>query len=227
MTREQEARAEDLGDVRDARDVRETADSPPSAAPTSPGTSDETPRRGASGGVRLLVEMGPLVAFFVANSRGGIYLATKVFMVAILISLAASWFTERRLPVMPLVTAAFVLVFGGLTLYLEDDLFIKLKPTLVNALFGTTLLGGLVFGRSFLKPVFGPSFELSDRGWRVLTLRWGIFLLALAVLNEIVWRNFTTDQWVAFKTFGIVPLTIVFSMFQLPIINRHQAGEEA
>jgi intracellular septation protein len=180
---------------------------------------------GASGALRLVLEMGPLIAFFVANARGGIFLATKVFMVAIVISLAASWRLERRLPVIPVVTAAFVLVFGGLTLWLEDELFIKLKPTIVNALFGATLLLGLAFGRSFLKPVFGPSFELSDEGWRTLTLRWGLYLFALAGLNEYVWRNFDTDTWVAFKTWGIAPLTIVFSMFQLPTIQRHQVDE--
>ena len=175
--------------------------------------------------VRLLLELGPLVCFFYANSRYEIFFATKVFMIAIVIALAASYFLERRLPVMPLATAGFVLVFGGLTLWLDDKTFIKLKPTIVNALFGTILLGGLAFGRSFLKPVFGTAFALTEEGWRILTLRWGYFMFALAGLNEFVWRNFTDDQWVAFKTFGIMPLTLVFTMLQMGTINRHSEPE--
>jgi len=176
--------------------------------------------------LRLLLEIGPLVCFFYANSRYGIYKATAVFMVAIVVSLVVSYVMEKRLPVMPLVTAAFVLVFGGLTLYFEDEHFIKLKPTIVNSLFGAILLGGLAFGRSFLKPVFGTAFALTEEGWRILTLRWGLFMFALAVLNEVVWRNFTTDQWVTFKSFGILPLTLVFTMVQMPTITRFSVPEE-
>ncbi len=175
--------------------------------------------------VKLIVEAGPLVVFFVANAKFGIFIATGAFMVAITASLAVAWVLERRLPVLPLVTAAFVLVFGGLTLYLQDELFIKLKPTIVNALFATILLGGLAFGRSLLQPVFGPVFKLTDTGWRQLTLRWALFFVVLALLNEFVWRNFSTDAWVSFKVFGIMPLTILFSVVQLPLINRHTVQE--
>jgi len=185
----------------------------------------EEPEEKGSPLLRLLLELGPLVCFFYANSRYEIYTATKVFMVAIVIALAASYYLEKRLPVMPLVTAAFVLVFGGLTLWFDDKTFIKLKPTIVNALFGTILLGGLAFGRSFLKPVFSVAFALTEPGWRILTLRWGLFMFALAGLNEYVWRNYSDDQWVAFKTFGIMPLTLVFTMLQMGTINRHAEPE--
>ena len=185
----------------------------------------EEPEEKGSPLLRLLLELGPLVCFFYANSRYDLFMATKVFMVAIVISLGGSYYLEKRLPVMPLVTAGFVLVFGGLTLWLNDELFIKLKPTIVNALFGTILLGGLAFGRSFLKPVFGTAFSLTEEGWRILTKRWGLFMFALALLNEFVWRTFSTDQWVAFKTFGIMPLTLVFTMFQMGTINRYSEPE--
>jgi intracellular septation protein len=186
----------------------------------------ETPQRAGHPLVRLLVELGPLVAFFIANARAGIFTATAVFMVAIVLSLLVSWRIERRLPTMPLVTAVFVLVFGGLTLILEDELFIKLKPTIVNALFAAILLGGLAAGRSLLEPLLGASLRLDPQGWRTLTLRWALFFVFLAALNEVVWRSVTTDGWVKFKVFGIMPLTILFTLTQLPLIQRHQLDEE-
>ena len=129
--------------------------------------------------LRLALEAGPLGIFFLVNARVGIYAATGAFMVAIVVSLVVSRVVEKRFPIMPLVTAVFVLVFGGLTLVLQDDLFIKLKPTLVNALFGTTLLVGLALGRSLLKPVLGGALALDDAGWRTMTLRWGLFFYFL------------------------------------------------
>ena len=142
-------------------------------------------------------------------------------MVAIVASLLVSWRLEKRLPIMPLVTAAFVLVFGGLTLVLRDELFIKLKPTIVNSLFAAILLGGLATGRSFLKPVLETALPMREEGWKQLTLRFGLFFVVLAVLNEVVWRNFSTDAWVSFKVFGIMPLTLVFTMTQMGLIKRH------
>ncbi len=177
------------------------------------------------GWAKLVLELGPLGVFFAVNAATskthGLYPATAAFMVATLVALVLSWRLLKRVPVMPLVSGVVVLVFGSLTLILQDELFIKLKPTIVNSLFGTVLLGGLLFGRSLLGVVFDSVFDLDAAGWRALTLRWGIFFFALAAVNEVVWRNFSTDTWVWFKVFGIMPLTFVFALSQVPLIQRH------
>ena len=175
---------------------------------------------------KLLFEIGPLVVFFVANGRYGIFPATAAFMVAIVIAVPASWWLERRVPVMPLVSGVFVLVFGGLTLWLADETFIKLKPTIVNLLFAAILGGGLAMRAVLLKRLFGSVFQLTDAGWRVLTIRWVLFFVVLAALNEIVWRTQTTEVWIQFKLFGIMPLTLIFSLAQLPLINRHMVEKD-
>ncbi len=172
--------------------------------------------------LKLALEIGPLVVFFFANQRAGIFNATAIFMGAVLLSLAVSWMLTRHLPVMPMVSGVVVLVFGGLTIWLHDDLFIKLKPTIVNALFGVVLLVGLRMGKPLLPVVLDAVFQLDDEGWRKLTFRWAIFFLVLAVLNEIVWRTQTTDAWINFKVFGIMPLTLVFALSQTPLILRHE-----
>jgi intracellular septation protein len=171
--------------------------------------------------LKLVLDIGPLVLFFVANARFGIYAATGAFMVAVLIALAVSYALTRHVALMPVVTAVIVLVFGGLTLILHDDLFIKLKPTIIYVLFGGTLLVGLLLDKPFLSIVFDQMFHLTDEGWRKLTWRWVIFFFALAVLNEIVWRNFSTDTWVSFKLFGVVPLTFLFGALQYPLIMKY------
>jgi intracellular septation protein len=176
--------------------------------------------------VKLVFEIGPLVVFFVANGRWGILPATAAFMAATAVALPASWLLERRLPVMPLVSGVFVLAFGGLTLILADETFIKLKPTIVNLLFAAILCGGLVLRLPLLQKLFGTVFQLTDRGWRLLTVRWAVFFVCLAVLNEIVWRTQTTEVWIQFKLFGIMPLTLVFSLAQLPLITRYQVADE-
>ena len=201
--------------------------------------------------IRLALELGPLIVFFVVNAMGERWLeaspllsswfsqpiifATAVFMVAMAISLLLSWLLLARVAVMPLVTAVVVLVFGGLTLWFQDAVFIKMKPTIVNVLFGATLLGGLAFGQSLLRYVFGDVYRLKPRGWWVLTLRWGVFFFVLAVLNEVVWRGAdalyaepkaANDAWVAFKVWGIMPLTVVFSMLQLPLLKRYAPESE-
>lgn len=179
--------------------------------------------------IKLGLELGPLVLFFILNGRAGIFVATAWFMGAMVVSLVLSWLILKRIAVMPLVTGVVVLIFGGLTLYLQDDTFIKLKPTIVNMLFGGVLLGGLLFGHSLLRYVFGDVYKLRDEGWRILTWRWTIFFFVLALINEIVWRNFSTDFWVAFKVWGIMPLTLIFSfVLVVPVLNKYAPiGEEA
>jgi intracellular septation protein len=175
--------------------------------------------------LKLGLELGPLVVFFFGNARFGIFAATAAFMVATIVALSASWWLTRRLAIMPIVTGVVVFVFGGLTLILQDEVFIKMKPTIVNALFGGVLLGGLWLGRPLLGYVFDSVFRLDDEGWRKLTFRWGIFFFVLAVLNELIWRSVSTDMWVNFKVFGIMPLTVLFTLTQMPLIQRHALPE--
>lgn len=192
--------------------------------------------------LKLVLELGPLMVFFFANARGAwlvekfpalatfggpIFIATGMFMAATALALAVSWLLTRTLPMMPLVSGIVVLVFGTLTLYLHDEVFIKMKPTIVNTLLGAVLLGGLAFGKSLLGYVFDSAFRLDAEGWRKLTLRWGLFFFFLAVLNEVVWRNFSTDFWVAFKVWGTMPITILFTISQMPLIMRHSLDSEA
>jgi intracellular septation protein len=173
----------------------------------------------------------PLLAPFLPQSiltgeHAGIFVATAVFIPAILIALAVSYAKTRHLPVMPVVTAIIVVVFGGLTLFLQNETFIKLKPTIVYLLFAAVLLGGLAFGKALLGMVFDAMFHLTEEGWKKLTLRWGLFFLCLAVLNEAVWRNVSTDTWVSFKVFGFLPLTFIFAAAQFPLLQRYAIPEE-
>jgi intracellular septation protein len=176
--------------------------------------------------LKLALELGPLVLFFIANARWGIFPATAVFMVAILVALAISYALTSRLPAMALVSAVLVTVFGGLTLLLQDETFIKIKPTIIYALFGATLLAGLLMRRPLLELVFDSVFSLTEEGWRKLTLRWCLFFFGMAVLNEIVWRTTTTDFWVSFKLFGAVPLTFLFAALQYRLLMKHDASAE-
>lgn len=171
---------------------------------------------------KLATELGPLLVFFFANSKFNLFVATGAFMVAVIIAIVASWVVTRHVPLMAIVTAVVVIVFGTLTLILHDETFIKMKPTIVYSLFAGVLGGGLLFGRSFIAIMFDQMFNLTPEGWRTLTLRWALWFLAMAVLNEIIWRTQTTDFWVAFKTFGMVPLTMAFAVSQMGLIKRHQ-----
>ncbi len=193
-------------------------------------------------GLKMALELGPLMVFFFGNLRGEwlvgkfpalsaiggpLLIATALFMVATVISLVISKIVFKHLPVMPFVSGVVVMVFGGLSIWLQDETFIKMKPTIVNTLFGVVLLGGLFFGKSLLGYVFNAAFNLDAEGWKKLTLRWGIFFLFLAVLNELVWRNFSDEAWVNFKVWGTMPITILFTLAQMPLIMRHTVQDAA
>ncbi len=175
---------------------------------------------------RLALDLGPLLIFFASFKFFGIYVATGVFMAAVLVALAVGYALERRLSPMPLFTALLVMIFGGLTLYLHNDMFFKMKPTVLYGFFGAVLLGGLRFNRLFIKYVFAQMFELDEAGWRKLTVSWGLFFLALAALNETVWRTTSTDAWVSFKVWIIIPLIFLFALAQTPLVMKHQAGSD-
>ncbi len=182
---------------------------------------------GLSQGMKLLIEMGPLVAFFVGNWLGGIFVGTAVFMAATVVALALSWTLTRKIAMVPLVSAVFVALFGALTLWLHSELFIKVKVTLINALFGAVLLGGVAFGRHYLKLIMGEAMKLPEAAWRTLSIRWGLFFFAMAGLNEIIWRTQSTDFWVNFKVFGLLPLTLVFALANAPFMAKHMQEDEA
>jgi intracellular septation protein len=186
--------------------------------------------------LKLALELGPLGVFFMGNAFGDrlahtvpplaalggrLFVGTALFIAATLIALATSFVLTRRLPIMPFASAIVVIVFGGMSIWFQNEAFIKIKPTIIYCLFGGVLLGGLILGRPLLGYVFDSAFQLDDAGWRKLTLRWGVLFFALAVLNEIVWRTFSTDVWVSFKAFGFIPLTVLFTLTQMPLIHRH------
>ncbi len=174
--------------------------------------------------LKFTLEIGPLILFFLANAKAGIFWATGTFMVATFVALSVSYALTRHLPLMPVVSGIVVLIFGGLTLWLQNETFIKVKPTIIYALFGATLIGGLFFGKSLLGYVFDAVFTLTAEGWRKLTLRWGVFFLAMAGVNEFVWRLFSTDFWVSFKLFGFMPLTFLFAIAQMRLLARYDAS---
>ena len=182
--------------------------------------------------LRPAVDYGPLAVFFVTYVTLGLMAATGALIAASLVALLAAWLGERRVPLIPLVTTAIVAVFGGLTLWLQDETFIKMKPTIVQALFALILLAGLALRRPLLKTLLGPMMPpMSDAAWRQFTLRYALFFVAMAALNEVVWRTQSTDFWVTFKVFGLSGLTFLFILAQIPFVGRQarlaQAAAEA
>ncbi len=193
--------------------------------------------------VKLLLELGPLMIFFLAYNRGEaignwlgypdmlpIVAATVVFVPTMVVSVLASFWITREVAVMPLVSLVLVVVFGGLTIWLNDATFIKMKPTILNLIFAAVLLTGLYFGKMFLKLIFQEGWSITDRGWYLLTVRWSIFFICMAVLNEIIWRNFSEEFWVNFKVWGNLPITMIFAVFQMRLVFQHplpEAEEEA
>jgi intracellular septation protein len=214
------------------------------------GTADPeiAPAKPLAPWLKLTLELGPLVLFFFANARpklfapyaalvlpphllqgenAGLFTATAVLIPAVVIALIVSYLRTKRLPIMPLVTAVLVVIFGALTLYFQDPRFIKMKPTILYVAFGIALLGGLVFNKPILQIILDNAMPLTERGWRILTLRWGIFFFALAIVNEIVWRTQSTNVWVAFKFPGTVIIIFLFTMSQVPLMLRHELKEES
>ncbi|THD43818.1 MAG: septation protein A [Bradyrhizobium sp.] len=186
------------------------------------------PRKALQPWLKFTLELGPLALFFAVYSRLGIFAATGVLMAGVVATLVVSWLMLRRIPIMPLVTAAIVVIFGSLTLLLHDETLIKVKPTALYILFGGALIAGLALKKPLLKIMFDGALNVDEEGWRRLTWRWAFFFLALAALNELIWRTQTTDIWVKFKTFGFLPLTLVFALAQAPLIMRHELkGESA
>jgi intracellular septation protein len=175
---------------------------------------------------KLVLDLGPLILFFFANSYGGIFFATGALMVATLVALAVSYALTRRVAIVPLATAGIVVAFGALTIWLQDESFIKIKPTLIYVLFASILIVGLATGRPLFEYVLDGAFHMTHEGWRKLTWRWVFFFVGMAIANEFVWRTFSTDVWVAVKTFAVIPATVLFALAQTPLMMRYK-GEKA
>ena len=171
--------------------------------------------------IKSLIEIIPLILFFITNAKYGIIFATKTFVITTLIALIISYLYFKKVSTPLLITSFLVLIFGGLTIFFKDPTFIKLKPTIVYFLFSIFLLLGLVLKKKFLQIYLSSLIKLNDIGWDILTKRWIFFFLAMALLNEIIWRNFSTDFWVSFKVFGFLPLTIIFTILQQSLIKKY------
>ena len=171
--------------------------------------------------IKSLIEIIPLILFFIANAKYGIIFATKVFVLTTTIALSVSYLYFKKLSQTLLLTSFLIIIFGSLTIFFKDPIFIKIKPTIIYCLFSLLLFFGLLIKRNFLKIYLSELIKLNDTGWNILTKRWSIFFLSMAILNEIIWRNFSTDFWVSFKVFGFLPLTIIFTLLQGSLIKRN------
>lgn len=206
------------------------------AGKAAPSAAAAAPRSGSAELGKLLIELGPLLVFFAVNyvasrklpeARDAIFWGTGAFMVATVVALVASRALWGRLPVMPLVSGVLVMVFGALTLYLKNEVFIMVKPTILYTLFAVVLFVGLARGTPLLKYAFGSTIDLTPTGWRLLTIRWAVFFVVLAVLNELVWRTQTAEFWIRFKLLGFLPLTIIFAIAQTGLMKRHAASTDS
>ena len=171
---------------------------------------------------KLLIDIGPLAVFFIFYTRGDLKTAILPFMIATIIAVPFSYILEKKIPIMPTVGAVIILIFGGLTIYFDNETFFKMKPTIINLLFAGILYGGIILNKSLLRYLLGAALKLQDKGWDILTKRWIGFFIALAILNEIIWRTQTTDIWVSFKVFGILPITFIFTLTQFSTIKKYQ-----
>jgi intracellular septation protein len=174
---------------------------------------------------KLLIDIGPLAVFFIFYTRSGLQASILPLMIATVIAVLFSYILEKKIPIMPTVGAGIVLIFGGLTIYFDNEVFIKMKPTIINLVFAVILYGGMLIRKPLLKILLGAALKLEEEGWRILTYRWIGFFIALAILNEIVWRTQSTDIWVNFKVFAILPITFIFTMTQFPLIKKYQIDD--
>ena len=171
---------------------------------------------------KLFIDIGPLAVFFIFYTRSDLKTAILPLMIATIIAVLFSYIIEKKIPIMPTVGAAIILVFGGLTIYFDNDVFFKMKPTIINLLFASILLTGIFMNKPLLKYLLGGAIKLKEEGWLILTKRWIGFFISLAILNEIIWRTQSTDIWVNFKVFGILPITFIFTLTQFSIIKKFQ-----
>lgn len=179
-----------------------------------------------AGWIKPLIEFGSLISFFIAFKIGGIYAATATFMVAHPLSMLAAKKWLGHIAKMQWFTLVIVTVMGGLTLYLQDETFVKMKLTVINGLFASILFFGLLTNRLFMKTLMESAFEMPDAGWRMMTRNYAAFLATMAVVNELIWRNYSTDTWVDFKTFGYMGAMIVFTIIQMPFLAKYIPQEE-
>jgi intracellular septation protein len=206
--------------------------------PEETATKSREPQVKGSAWIKLALELGPLMVFFLAYNQGDaigawlgypdmkpIIVATVVFIPTMIVSVLGSFWLTKEVAVMPLVSLVLVCVFGGLTIWLNDETFIKMKPTILNVIFAVVLMAGLAYGKLFLKLIFQEGWSITDTGWRLLTIRWSIFFVCMAILNEVIWRNFSEDFWVNFKVWGNLPITMIFAVFQMRLVFQHPLPE--
>jgi intracellular septation protein len=177
-------------------------------------------------GLKLALDFAPLVAFFVAYKLGGVYWATGIIIALTIVSLIISYAITGKIAKFPLFSGILITVMGGLTLYLQNDMFVKMKPTAANIIFAIILGGGLLSNRIFLKDLLGSAIEMPETAWRTLTWRWVVFFLVLAGLNEYVWRTMPEATWVNFKVFGLMGLTMVFALVNAPFMAKYMKTED-